>query len=84
MIIKIEPNHLATKRTKERIKQHGPFFNVEKHKHGVWSEWLLREANPPKGKEAWIGWIERREFTAINGLRSGFQLEVPHELIYYS
>jgi len=67
MIIKIEPNHLATKRTKERVKQHGPFFNVEKFTN-VHGEWLLREANPPKGKEPWLGWIERKEFTAINGL----------------
>ena len=72
MIIKIEPNHLATKRTKERIKQHGPFFNVEKFKRGVWSEWLLREANPKKDKEPWLGWIERKEFTAINGLNRKF------------
>ena len=75
MIIKIEPNHLSTKRTKERIKQHGPFFNLEDghsgfSRHG--GVWLLREANPKKGKEPWLGWVQRKEFTVINGLPHGF------------
>ena len=75
MIIKIEPNHLASKRTKERIKQHGPFFNLEDGRSEFSTHcgvWLLREANPKKGKEPWLGWVQRKEFTVTNGLPNGF------------
>ena len=76
MIIRLEPSHLASKRTKERIKQHGPFFNLE-DAHSEFSTrgnvWLLREANPKKGKEPWLGWVNRKEFTVTNGLPNGFR-----------
>ena len=71
MIIKIEPNHLATKRTKERIKQRGPFFNVESTRR-FRGQWLLREANPEIGQDPWLGWIARKEFTVINNLPMKF------------
>ncbi len=75
MIIKIEPNHLASKHTKERIKQHGPFFNLQDSSSEfsvAGNVWLLREANPKEDKDPWLGWVQRKEFTVLNGLPHGF------------
>ncbi len=52
----LTPTSKASKRTKERIKQHGPTFTKEgKSIHGA--QWLLRS-----GK--WLGWIPRNQFHA--------------------
>ena len=75
MTIKIKPTPLASKRTKERIKQRGPEFIVERMHDtkslGLTSggvtrleSWLLREVGGPDG-DTWIGWIPLDEFEII-------------------
>jgi hypothetical protein len=75
MIIKIKPTPLASKRTKERIKQRGPTFVVERmhdtESLGLGSggatleSWLLREVGGPDG-DTWIGWLPLGEFEIIS------------------
>jgi hypothetical protein len=75
MIIKIEPTPLASKRTRERIKQRGPEFVVERmhdtESLGLGSggatleSWLLREVGGPDG-DTWIGWLPLGEFKIIS------------------
>tara|TARA_Y100000310_G_scaffold52843_2_gene48508 strand:- start:2340 stop:2531 length:192 start_codon:yes stop_codon:yes gene_type:complete len=57
MKIKIKPTAKASKRTKERIKQHGPTFWLESKAIDAFrSEWLL------KSKTGWFGWLPLNEF----------------------
>jgi hypothetical protein len=62
--IMISPTNKASRRTKNRIREKGPVFNVEEwttRTHGA--EWLLRAAPPHKfGAEIWMGWLPRDEF----------------------
>jgi len=57
MKIKIKPTKEASKRTKERIAQHGPIFF-----HETWAvdarraEWLFRAGS------GWFGWLPLNEF----------------------
>ena len=56
----ISPTKRAGRRTKNRISEKGPVFNVEKE---LQSGWLLRAAPPHKwGSEIWMGWLPRHEF----------------------
>jgi len=50
--IMISPTNKASQRTKNRIREHGPFFSVDWEKE---TEWLLRSG-------VWLGWLPRSEF----------------------
>ena len=77
MTIKIKPTPLASKRTKERIKQRGPEFVVERMHDNrafgltptvgntILESWLLREVGGPDG-DTWIGWLPLGEFEIIS------------------
>ena len=73
-IIKIEATENATHRTKNRIKERGPWFAVER-KHDdetfgfapsvhVKEGWLLREIGGGDG-DTWLGWLWKNEFKVI-------------------
>jgi hypothetical protein len=77
MTITIKPTPRASKRTKERIKQRGPVFVVERM-HDTESlgmrvdigqvaleSWLLREVGGPDG-DTWVGWLPLDEFEIIS------------------
>ena len=50
--VMISPTNKASQRTKNRIREHGPFFSVDWEKE---TEWLLRSG-------VWLGWLPRSEF----------------------
>jgi len=59
-VILISPTNKASQRTKNRIREHGPKFQVEGEGQGELLEnaginWLLSS-----GK--WLGWLPRNEF----------------------
>ena len=57
MKIKIKPTKTASKRTKERIAQHGPtFWWEEKAVEARRGEWLF------KAGSGWFGWLPLNEF----------------------
>ena len=57
----ISPTNKASQRTKNRIREKGPVFEVEQGGH--FSEWLLRATPPHKfGADIWMGWLPRNEF----------------------
>ena len=60
--IMISPTKKASQRTKNRIREKGSVFQVERI--GLVSgDWLLRAAPPHKfGAEIWMGWLPRNEF----------------------
>ena len=62
--IKISPTNKASQRTKNRIREKGPVFQVESTAV-TWpcGQWLLR-ATPPHefGADIWMGWLPRDEF----------------------
>ena len=67
--IMISPTNKASRRTKNRIREKGPVFNVESetfagsHLLEAGPKWLLRAAPPHKfGAEIWMGWLPRDEF----------------------
>jgi len=52
--IMISPTNKAIRRTKNRIREHGPVFQVERV--GLVSgDWLLASGE-------WLGWLPRNEF----------------------
>ena len=58
MRLKALPN--ASKRTKERIKQHGPvFWHEAKAINAFRPEWLF------KSETGWFGWLPLKEFEII-------------------
>ena len=60
MKIKIKPTVEASKRTKERIKQHGPIFWLESKAIDAFRpEWLFRS------KTGGFGWLPLNEFEII-------------------
>lgn len=75
MIVSIKPTTSASQRTKNRIKERGPRFVVERM-HDTKSlgltgggvtgleSWLLREVGGPDG-DTWIGWIPLDEFEIV-------------------
>ena len=78
MTITIKPTPLASKRTKERIKQHGPTFVVERMHdteslgmrvdigRAILESWLLRSTGRGESKDAnWLGWLPLDEFEII-------------------
>ena len=78
MIIKIKPTPLASKRTKQRIKERGPVFVVERMHdteslgigrlgsgEAILESWLLREVGGPDG-DTWVGWLPLGEFEIIS------------------
>ena len=57
MKIEIKPKANASKRTKERIKQHGPVFCLEsKAIDALSNQWLFR------AETGWFGWLPIEEF----------------------
>ena len=58
--IMISPTDKASQRTKNRIRENGPFFSVDSPQP-KWmvrekeTEWLLRAGT-------WVGWLPRSEF----------------------
>jgi hypothetical protein len=61
-MIMISPTNKASQRTKNRIREKGPVFQVEDDERMA-SQWLLRAAPPHKvGAEIWMGWLPRDEF----------------------
>ena len=62
--IMISPTNKASRRTKNRIREKGPAFEVEGTDETLGGEqWLLRAAPPHKfGAEIWFGWLPRNEF----------------------
>ena len=66
----ISPTNKASRRTKNRIREKGPVFNVEGETAACIAclleagpRWLLRAAPPHKfGAEIWMGWLPRDEF----------------------
>jgi len=59
MKVIIKPTKEASKRTKERIKQHGPMFTKEGTDNTLSGEvWLLRSGE-------WLGWLPREELELI-------------------
>ena len=60
--IMISPTNKASRRTKNRIREKGPVFQVEDDERMA-SQWLLRAVPPHKvGEEIWMGWLPRDEF----------------------
>jgi hypothetical protein len=65
-IVRIEPTNEASQRTKNRIRERGPFFQVERH-HLDGQTWLMREVKsilPHAGE--WLGWLPVNEFKVID------------------
>jgi|TARA_R110000744_G_scaffold140833_1_gene252148 hypothetical protein len=61
-MIMISPTNKASQRTKNRIREKGPVFQVEDDERMA-SQWLLRAVPPHKvGTEIWMGWLPRNEF----------------------
>ena len=73
MRIRIEPNEQASQRTKNRIKERGPWFVIER-KHdsqtlgligkGDTESWLVAEVDSPDG-DRWTGWLPANEFNVV-------------------
>ena len=74
MIVKLQAKKNASQRTKNRIRERGPRFTIEK-KHDVndiigligkqdSETWLLHEVGGPDG-DAWIGWLPANEFDIL-------------------
>ena len=72
--MKLKPTEGASQRTKNRIKERGPWFVVEKKYDltGIIARigkrdsesWLLREVGGPDG-DPWYGWLPAKEFEVI-------------------
>ena len=61
-MIMISPTNKASQRTKNRIREKGPVFQIEDDERMA-SQWLLRAVPPHKvGTEIWMGWLPRNEF----------------------
>ena len=60
--VRIEPTNEASKRTKNRIRERGPIFQVERH-HLDGNTWLM------SGGE-WLGWLPVDEFKVIEKVES--------------
>ena len=63
----ISPTKKASRRTKNRIREKGPVFEVEqggpRPAARAATEWLLRATPPHKfGADIWMGWLPRDEF----------------------
>ena len=74
MKVKVQPTIKASRRTKNRIAERGPWFTVErKHDNETFGfspdittkeGWLLREVGGPNG-DTWLGWLWKDEFEVI-------------------
>ena len=61
MKVKLKPTRGASKRTKERIAQHGPVFWWEcKAVDARRGEWLFR------AESSWFGWLPLEDFEIIS------------------
>jgi len=79
MKVKIKASANASQRTKNRIKERGPWFEIEREhtweafhgnllgrevRQGDTESWLLREVGGPDG-DTWFGWLHTNEFEVI-------------------
>jgi len=67
LTVRIAKTKEASQRTKNRIHERGPFFQVERH-HLDGQSWLMREVsiegvNP--NNDGWLGWLPINEFRVI-------------------
>ena len=85
--IEIKPNQFSSRRTCNRIREHGPEFDWPENVSGASGkgfEWLLRCAfdgefcpNCADACQQWSGWLPRKEFdivgvkVAMRGKESG-------------
>ena len=77
-IINIRPAKGAASRTKNRIREHGPLFEIRSVKEsvsclarpGMHLVALTKNASDFKGgKESWTGWLPTEEIEVINESR---------------
>ena len=73
-VVRIEPTDKASQRTKNRIRERGPVFQVDRH-HLDGNTWLMRQelgngcTTYPHGHgEIWIGWLPVDEFRVIESI----------------
>tara|TARA_Y100000296_G_scaffold77307_1_gene98814 strand:- start:318 stop:509 length:192 start_codon:yes stop_codon:yes gene_type:complete len=59
MKIRVKAKSNASRRTKNRVKEHGPVFELEKVKFNTW-ERLLRS------DDGWFGWLPFNEIETTN------------------
>jgi hypothetical protein len=74
-IVKLRPSKNAANRTKNRLREHGPSFEIHLMKEnvtclgtaGVFLVALTKNASDCKGgKENWTGWLPTKEIEVIN------------------
>jgi hypothetical protein len=63
-VVRIEPTDKASQRTKNRIREHGSIFQVERH-HLDGQTWLMRQLHEVHGRGRWLGWLPVNEFKVI-------------------
>jgi hypothetical protein len=73
-VVRIEPTDKASQRTKNRIRERGPIFQVDRY-HLDGNTWLMRQelgngcTTYPHGHgEIWIGWLPVDEFKVIESI----------------
>ena len=77
-IVELRPTRDAANRTKNRIREHGPLFEIRSMKEnvaclgvaGAFLVALTKNASDFKGgKESWTGWLPTKEIEVINESR---------------
>jgi|1_EtaG_2_1085319.scaffolds.fasta_scaffold04159_7 hypothetical protein len=77
-IVELRPSRGAANRTKNRIREHGPSFEIRNMKEnvtclgvaGVFLVALTKNASDFKGgKESWTGWLPTKEIEVVNESR---------------
>ena len=70
-VVRIEPTDKASQRTKNRIRERGPVFQVDRH-HLDGNTWLMRQTvsngcttYPHEHGEIWVGWLPVDEFHVL-------------------
>ena len=73
-ILEFRPSKRATRRTKNRIREHGPSFEVRSIKEnvtclgspGIFLVATTKNASDFKGnKESWTGWLPTKEIEVV-------------------
>ena len=73
-IVKLRPSKGAVNRTKNRIREHGPLFEVHAIKEsvaclgagGVFLSAITKNASDFNGgKESWTGWLPTKEIEVV-------------------
>ena len=63
-IVTIQPNKCASKRTKERVKEHGPSFELVERRETV--QCLGGESGFLIRTKTWFGWVPEVEVILID------------------